>query len=102
MLDFTESLNNHLLFGSRSKRSRRGNECGSERRRRSLPLATYFASLGNGVLHDASHVGDGEVDVLLPEVLFDASVVVVVQTLVCVVCAEKEEKGEEPTQQSVS
>lgn len=55
--------------------------------------ATHFASLGNGVLHDASHIGNGEVDVLLPEVLLDAAVVVVVQTLVCVVCTGESRQG---------
>lgn len=38
----------------------------------------YLASLRNSILHDASNVGDWKVDVLLPEVLFDAAVVVVV------------------------
>lgn len=38
----------------------------------------YFASLRNSILHDASHVGNWKVDVLLPEVLFDTAVIVVV------------------------
>lgn len=46
----------------------------------------HLPRLGDSVLHDAGHVSDGQIDVLLPEVLLDAAVVVVVQTLLCVVC----------------
>lgn len=85
-------LNNHLFgnFGSWLEQTAPLSPVGRHTKpAEQQELETYFASLGNGVLHDASHIGNGEVDVLLPEVLFNAAVVVVVQTLVCVVCTEK-------------
>lgn len=51
--------------------------------------APHLARLRDSVLHDAGHVSDGEIDVLLPEVLLDAAVVLVVQTLLCVVCGKQ-------------
>lgn len=52
-------------------------------------LPPHLASLRNSILHDASHVGNRKVDVLLPEVLFEAAVVMVVQTLLCIVCTKQ-------------
>lgn len=86
----SEPLNKHLFFGSWLEPTAPLSPGGRHTKpAEQQELETYFASLGNGVLHDASHIGNGEVDVLLPEVLFNAAVVVVVQTLVCVVCTEK-------------
>uniref|UniRef100_A0A8C7RKL9 Uncharacterized protein n=1 Tax=Oncorhynchus mykiss TaxID=8022 RepID=A0A8C7RKL9_ONCMY len=45
----------------------------------------YLPGLWDAVLHDACHVSDGEVDVLLPEVLFHAPVIMVVQTLLSII-----------------
>lgn len=86
----SEPLNKHLFFGSWLEPTAPLSPGGRHTKpAEQQELETYFASLGNGVLHDASDIGNGEVDVLLPEVLFNAAVVVVVQTLVCVVCTEK-------------
>lgn len=46
---------------------------------------SYFASLRDSILHDASHVGNRKVDVLLPEVLFNTAVIMVIQTLLCII-----------------
>lgn len=51
--------------------------------------APHLPRLRDSVLHDASHVSDGQVDVLFSEVLLDAAIVVVVQTLLRVVCRKK-------------
>lgn len=50
-----------------------------------LTCITHFASLRNSILHDASHVGDRKVDVLLPEVLFDTAIIMVIHTLLSIV-----------------
>lgn len=50
------------------------------------PRGTNLSGLGDGVFHNSSHVGDGEIDVLLPVVLLDTTVVVVVHTFVRVIC----------------
>lgn len=51
----------------------------------SLLSPTDLSSLRNSILHDAGHVGDGKIDVLLPEVLFDAAVVMVTEILLSVI-----------------
>lgn len=49
----------------------------------------HLPSLRNSIFHDASHVSNGEIDVLFPEVLLDAAVIVVVQTLLSIVCTQQ-------------
>lgn len=51
--------------------------------------APHLPRLRDSVLHDASHVSDREVDVLFPEVLLDAAIVVIVQALLCIVCMKQ-------------
>lgn len=63
--------------------------------------APHLPRLRDSVLHDASHVSNREIDVLLPEVLLDAAVVVVVQTLLCVVCKKRTHFQSEPRQLEV-
>lgn len=47
---------------------------------------TNLSSLRNGVLHDARHVCDGQIDVLLSVVLLGAPLLVVVHALLSVLC----------------
>lgn len=55
----------------------------------SLLSVTNLSSLRNSILHDASHVGNRKIDVLLPEVLFDTAVVMVIQTLLSIICRKQ-------------
>ncbi len=51
----------------------------------SLLSLTDLSSLRDSILHDASHIGNRKIDVLLPEVLFDTAVIVVIQTFLCII-----------------
>lgn len=53
---------------------------------------TNLSSLRNSVLHDASHVGYREINVLLPEVLFDTAVIMVIQICICIVYGQQTQR----------
>lgn len=53
---------------------------------------THLPSLRNSIFHDTGHVGDRKVDVLLSEVLFDTTVVMIIHTLLCIVCTKQTHK----------
>lgn len=51
----------------------------------STPSLSNLSSLRNSVLHDASHVGNRKIDILLPVVLFDPTIFMVIQTFISII-----------------